>query len=71
MLDKVELEYPGFTRKWDEESEKFVDRPIVRALHRRIHYTNDNRKDDFGIPRTPKVPKGMLFPRILLSFYPQ
>ena len=62
MLEKVELKYPGFTKKWNEKAKKKIDRPIVGALHRRIHYTNDGRREDFGIPTTPRVQKGMSFP---------
>ena len=26
MLEKLELEYPGFSKQWDEETKTFVDR---------------------------------------------
>ena len=51
LLDKIDELYPGFSKVWNPKKEKFRPRPVRSAVNRRIQYTNNLRKDKFGIPR--------------------
>ena len=51
LLEKVELLSPGLTQKLDEKKNVILPMPIKNAVYRRFHYDNNNRKDQFDIPR--------------------